>query len=175
VWEYLQQRNWDLRKLDRSALALFLIPVGLLAFMVYTHVAHGDLFSTFNSTKAVWGGEPSWPWLSFLNQFNRVGMPQLVPIAGFELAFSFLAILGIVGCFLSLRTSYAVLATFVILIAFSNVSLQSFCRYVTTVFPMYLLLAHFGRRSATHALVLIVSTIGMIYFTALFGMGKFIG
>lgn len=175
MWEYLQQRNWDVRELDRSFLALFLIPVGLLAFMVYTHVVHGDFFSTFNSTKTVWGGEPSWPWVSFFNQFNRLGMPQLVPIAGFELAFGFLAILGVAGCFFSLRTSYAVLATAVILIAFSNVSLQSFCRYVTTVFPMYILLAHFGRRNVVHVWVLMISTIGMIYFTALFGTGKFIG
>lgn len=175
AWEYLQQRNWDVRKLDRCFLVLILIPIGLLAYMVYTHVAYGDFFSTFNSTKAVWGGMPSWPWLSFLNQFTRLEVPQLVPIAGFELTFGVLALLGIAGCFFSLRTSYAVLATCIILIAFSNVSLQSFCRYVTTVFPMYLLLARLGTRGGVHAFIVIVSTMGMIYFTALFGMGKFIG
>ncbi|MGH2569464.1 MAG: mannosyltransferase family protein [Bacteroidota bacterium] len=175
TWEYCHQRRWDLRKIDRSALALLVVPLGLLAFMVYTYIAHDDFLSTFHSTRQIWGGKPSWPWVSFQNQIGRLGIPQLVPTAAFELLFALFAIGVLIGCFKYLRMSYALVAAVLVLVSFSNVSLQSFCRYLTTVFPMYLLLAQAGRRNGVHALIMIVSVAGMLFFTALFANGRFIG
>ena len=175
AWEYASQRSWRIRNIDRSVLALFLVPVGLLAFFAYTYVAYGDFLSTFHSTRKGWGGAPSWPWVSFHENIMRVENGIAVLISSLELLCAVIALGVVAASFRQLRTSYAILAAVLVLISFSNVSLQSFCRYLATVFPLYLLMAQAGTKRTVHAAIMIFSVAGAIFFTALFANGRFIG
>jgi hypothetical protein len=175
AWEYAQQRSWKVRSIDRSVAALALVPVGLLLYFCYTYVAFGDFLSTFHSTRKGWGGEPAWPWVSFEGNISRLvnDFSKLIPFL--ELLFAVVAVGMVVASFRYLRTSYAILAAMLVLISFSNISLQSFCRYLVTMFPLYLLMARAGRRTPVHTAIMVVSAAGLVFFTALFGNGKFIG
>ncbi len=175
AWEYAQQRSWKIRNIDRSAVALALVPAGLLLYFGYTYVVYGDFLSTFHSTRKGWGGQPAWPWVSFEGNISRLVHGYAVLIPALELVLATVAVGMVAASFRYLRTSYAILVAVLVLISFSNISLQSFCRYLVTMFPLYLLMARAGRRTPVHTAFMIVSAAGMVFITALFANGKFIG
>ena len=59
--EYMRQRGWRPSKIRWDALAVLLVPTGMLAYVFYLWRAMGDPLK-FVHVQAVWGRKPTWPW-----------------------------------------------------------------------------------------------------------------
>jgi hypothetical protein len=59
--EYLRQRDWRPSLIRWNALAVLLVPTGMLAYVFYLWQAFGDPLK-FLHVQALWGRKASWPW-----------------------------------------------------------------------------------------------------------------
>lgn len=134
-----EMQNW------LRALALVLVPCGLLAFMLYGQFYIGDFFATFHASKWGWGRQLSSPLRLLLYSV-------LHPIVGQPLNWNFW-LLNIVAAFAFLAVItwschrlpmiYTLYTTVTVLLPLSSNSLNSLARYYLLVFPAFMLLALF--------------------------------
>ncbi len=73
VIEYLRQREWRPNRVRWDALAILLVPTGVLAFMVYSAVQLGDALK-FMHIQAYWGRALSSPWKGIEGAFDHIAL-----------------------------------------------------------------------------------------------------
>lgn len=173
--EYMMQRDWDFKKIDRYALAIVLMPLGLLAYMLYTKLAFGDFFSLFVSSQKGWNREISWPWASFAEHLTRLGNGTAFPIFIYNVIFSFLALGLSLANFKFQRLSYAIMALALVLIPFSSNSLNAVPRYLIVVIPNFILLASIGERRRWDLVITSGSLLYLGFLTVLYANWWYVG
>ncbi|MDQ1729757.1 MAG: hypothetical protein QOD33_1882 [Pyrinomonadaceae bacterium] len=152
----------------RKLLALFLVPAGLLSFMLYLRGITGNAFA-FKGALAAWGRTSGF-FLMPLLAYLRHPLELVGPWNPHFLNFWAAAITIVAGLVLLRRREYA-LACYTllcVLVALSSVLLQSQARYAMVVFPTFLVLASWGRRQAVDTAVRTASLVLLSLMTALF-------
>lgn len=137
--EYLWQ-NWNCRTWWRPlfhprVLLFALVPLGFVSFLVLGYLKFGDPFAYVHAT-AVWGREVSTPWktlasLQWLPPFYR-SLFLTVLAAGL--------LLWITGFVLRIRASYLAYGMVLIGIYLCGASLEAIPRYLSIVFPLFIVL-----------------------------------
>ncbi len=166
-WEMYRPLR-SLRDLRKGFFALLLIPAGLVSFMIYLHFLTGNAFA-FKGAMAAWGRKAGF---FFTPLFDYLGHPaEIAAHWDFRLLnFSTVVLALACGCILLKRRQFA-LATYTlltVLVALSSALLQSQARYAMVVFPVYLVLATFGRRRLVDQSIRAVFTVLFALLTALF-------
>ena len=146
-------RNW------LRALALALVPCGLLAFMLYGRLDIGDLFATFHASKWGWGRQFSSPLRLLLYSALHPILEQPLNwnfwLLNIVAAFAFLAVIAW-SC-RRLPMIYTLYTAVTVLLPLSSNSLNSLARYYLLVFPAFMLLALFtckGEKPHLHAFLI---------------------
>ena len=136
----LAARSW---KNWLTALALALVPCGLLAFMIYGQIDIGDFFATFHASKWGWGRQITPPWRLLLYSLRHPILGQPLNWNFWTLnivaAFAFLAVILWAGR--RLPMIYTLYTAVTVLLPLSSNSLNSLARYYLLVFPAFMLLA----------------------------------
>ena len=119
--------------------------LGLAAWSVYLWVKFGDPL-LFLKVQAPWGRKLSAPWVPFQDA-------QLTPFAPFYRvwfqAWAYGAIMLLLGGFLlRLRPSYLLLAAAMLALNFSGRHLESIPRFLSVVFPLYMVIAWLVRKAS---------------------------
>lgn len=137
--EYLRQ-NWrpelGLKPLFDPRVLLFgIVPLGFASFLLIGYLKFGDPFAYVHAT-AVWGREFVSPMktldsLQWLPPFYR-SLFLTVLVAGL--------ILWVVGIVLAVRASYLVYAAILLTIYLCGASLEAIPRYLSVVFPLFIVL-----------------------------------
>lgn len=126
-----------------GALALVLVPGGLLAFMLYGQLDIGDFFATFHASKWGWGRQLSSPLRLLLYSLRHPILGQPLNwnfwLLNIVVAFAFLAV--ILWSFRRLPMIYTLYTAVAVLLPLSSNSLNSLARYYLLVFPAFMLLA----------------------------------
>lgn len=138
-----QKRGGNVRAFFRPHLFLLaLAPVGLVAYMLYLYVLRGDFFLPMHAQASGWGKTLTLPWVSFFwpRTFPSSHVPLYQTIGGAAI------ILTGAGFFLRLRATYLVYAVTSILFCLSWGTLEALPRYVSMVFPIYIVLALLSSR-----------------------------
>jgi len=158
----------DVRTWRKDALALLLVPVGLVAFMVYLHFLTGNALA-FKGAMAAWGRQAGFfvdPLIEYLRSPSEIAAHW-----NFKLV-NFLAVTLALACGVVLlkRRQYplAIFALLSLLVALSSALLQSQARYAMVVFPIYIVLADWGRRAKVDQLIRAVFVAVFALMTALF-------
>jgi Gpi18-like mannosyltransferase len=150
------------------------IPIGLISQMLFLERAFGDPI-TFWTTQ---------------ESFNRIGINPINALARdlepifkggafpwniiVDLSALAIAVTAAVMAFKPLGASYTVYTLLGVLIPLSG-GTGSLARYVVVLFPVFMMLAQWGKRSSVHRAALTVSLIGLIGLTALFANWVFVG
>ena len=139
---YWQQHR---KRLRVDVLKLLLIPLGLLAFMYYLDVITGDALA-FRRVLGSWGRQSGFflrPLLEYLKHPQDISLSWDFRLLNFSV--SVLAL--VCGVVLAKRREWALsLYTLAgIVIPLSSQLLQSHARYVMVVFPVFIVLAAWGR------------------------------
>lgn len=162
------QTHRPLRPLRKDILALLLVPLGLVSFMIYLKVTTGNPFA-FKDTMAVWGREGGFflrPLYDYLRHPGDIAVHW-----DFRLLNFLAAVLALVAGGVLLRRGQFALAVYTllsVLVALSSSLLQSQARYMTVVFPIFLVLAIWGRRPKVDRMVFAIFVVLFGLMTALF-------
>lgn len=168
-WE--QQRREKLWR--RELLSLLLVPLGLIAFMLYLRQLNGDPLS-FLKVQAAWGHKAGF----FLRPlFDYLMSPLEVSVRWDFRLLNFAAAVTALVCGLALlkrrQWSLSTYALVCIVAPLSSLVLQSISRYFLTIFPAFIMLALAGRsprvdqtiRAILLALLGIMTALFAVHFT----------
>lgn len=143
--EFVRQ-HWDAQTGIRSLitpriLLIALVPMGLGCFILYSHFAFGDWSAFFKAT-SVWGRTLTVPWVTL----GKLGTFE--PFYRWLFAGAVLAgiILWLLGLWLKVRASYMVFAALLLALYLCASSLEGIPRYLSVVFPFYIIAALLTRR-----------------------------
>jgi hypothetical protein len=123
-------------------LLLALVPVGLAAYLFYSYVQRGDLLLPLHAQASGWGKTLTLPWDSFL--WPRSFPPSHIPL--YRTIVGAAIILIGAGFFLRLRATYSVYAVASILFCLAWGTLEALPRYISIIFPIYIVLALLSSR-----------------------------
>jgi Gpi18-like mannosyltransferase len=162
VIEYGRRRAWSLRAVRPDALAILLIPGGLIAFSIFCWIRLGDPLA-FTHAQDEWGRATSLPWtgpahaLQTIYQhplLEQVTVHNLIDVVAGGLALLLLT-LCVVGRWRLPRDQtslvvYAAISLLIVLIspAAGYFPLMGMPRYVLELVPIFLLLARLGANRA---------------------------
>jgi hypothetical protein len=144
--EYLiqwQERGRSLRTLIKPHLLfLALVPVGLMAYLLHLYLQRGDFFLPMHAQASGWDKTWTWPWLSFFwpRHFPASHIPLYQTIVG-----SAVLLTG-AGFYLRLRSTYLIYLVVSVLFYLAWGSLEALPRYLSILFPLYLVLALLSSR-----------------------------
>jgi hypothetical protein len=181
AWEYAASRDWRWRRLRLDALALALIPCGLLIFMAWLWIAVGDPLGMFHAQDA-WQRTFEPPWQSFARATPLLlDQRQLLPAVrwgadfGADLLFLGLIALG----YRRIPTSELLFATAVWLLAVSyppatKWPLLSNARFMLEAFPCFFVLARLTSRRWLFVSIAVVFAIGLAVLTQYFLRDQYI-
>ncbi len=185
LYEYLAEREFAIRSVRRDVLLLSLIPVGILAFLLFRQFYIGDAFLV-ETYRLRWAVNASWPWSNIADSlaaiFNTGRFPALNPedtllrrifYNSFDLAcvglFLFLAIVS----FRRLRLSYGLYMVSVLFVVLMQnfrppYPIVALPRYVLVLFPGFMVLGAMVKNKTLHWAVVAFSTMLLALFTAMF-------
>ncbi len=150
--------------------AIALIPLGLLLYMGYLWVLGGDPLY-FSHVQVHWDRHLAAPWTSVINAFHKIAhspLPQTVANQTLELVFTALMIGVLVAGWRRLKPSYIAYMALSILVPLCTSSLMSMPRFALVLFPMFAILALWGRRPSVNNAILAFSLPLLGLFTVLF-------
>ena len=138
--EYLQQWRKSeptLRTLFRPPLFLLgLIPLGLVAFMVFCYFELGSFFASMHAHQAGWGQKLAYPWHAI------TGLDEFAPF--YRWLFVGALVVGgslfAAGFWLRIRLSYLVWIGVLIAFSLSWGTMTSSPRYLSIIFPLFIVL-----------------------------------
>lgn len=144
LWQYMADRRWNLRKIDGNLLWLGLVPLAAFAFFVSFYGTTGEWIAPILAQKA-WAKQFIWPWANLAidspvgtDSFYILRLSQI-----FLFAFTLLSIIILfrlsvpLGLFSLLQLAPQLLSG----------SFVSSIRYCGIVFPVFILLAIYGKRN----------------------------
>lgn len=155
VAEYLQQRDWKIKRLIRFCIGALIAPVGMVGFLLYLSSITNQTnlgFGYAESYGEIWKTWMTWPWVTLFDGisaavagsginpdwFSRVLVWQ-------DLVYTILGIIASVWCLRHSRLSTALLVTagmifFLMFHGPYGYALWSMPRHVLSLFPLYLML-----------------------------------
>lgn len=145
-----------IRRSPLTVVAIVIIPLGLISYMIYLNAAYGEPFA-FLQAQVNWGRSLSTPFTHSLSDiqgfFSAITSGQQVSIESlFNVPALVLALVVSVVVWWRLGTTYGLFTLASILIPIST-SMTSFVRYVGVIFPLYVVLALWGKRSVVHQII----------------------
>lgn len=161
------------RDVRRGAAALWpvaLIPLGLFAYMGYLWVLNGDPLY-FSHVQAHWNRHLAAPWTAIFNSFHKIAnatSSQTIANQLLELVFTALMIGVLVAGWRRLRPSFIAYMGLSILVPLCTSSLMSMPRFALVLFPMFAILALWGRRPSVNNAILAFSLPLLGLYTVLF-------
>ncbi|HEY3993804.1 MAG TPA: glycosyltransferase family 39 protein [Ktedonobacteraceae bacterium] len=136
-------KNW------LNALALALVPCGLLAFMLYGYIAINDFFATFHASAWGWRRHMSPPWRLLIYSLRNpvLGQPMNWNFWVLNIVTAFAGLAVIVWAWRRLPMIYTLYTAVMVLVPLSSSLLNSEGRYALLIFPAFILLATFTSKS----------------------------
>lgn len=168
--EWYAVSRTDLRAGLKHAWPVALIPLGLFAYMGYLWVLNGDPLY-FSHIQSHWNRHLAAPWTAVINSFHKIERatsPQTIANQVLELVFTALMVSVLAAGWRKLRPSYIAYMGLSILVPLSTSSLMSMPRFALVLFPMFVLLALWGRRPSVNNAILAFSLPLLGLFTVLF-------
>lgn len=157
--EYLNQKEFKKENIRKDILWIFVIGCGLLIYLILNYVTYGDPLKFLEIQSGHWGMHLSPPTTGFQNAWNILnwGDPNHQIHGGwFQIIFALLGLVLTIYAFFRIRLSYSIYALMTWLIVTSTSLMISVPRFILTIFPIFIVLAIFGRkRWANYAIIFI--------------------
>lgn len=159
------RRDWP------SLIAISLIPAGLFSYMVFLYRQFGDPVA-FSTTQSAWGRKSIGILGAIMRDFGgiatndfmhgRVWYQTILNITAF-----FVVVLVSIAIWKRLGTSYALYSLISVAIPMTSGS-GSMSRYALVVFPVFMMLAHWGRRAWLDRILMIGFSVVLGLLTTIF-------
>lgn len=170
--EYMSQREFTLRRIRIDAAALLIAPFCLGALLLYFQWRFGNALAVRDAQTA-WGdgwGSLSWPWQPYVALFDRDLAPKDIVDLIFGLGLLALAVLTV----RKLEPSYGWYAVVSYWFVTAWGTLESVPRYALAVFPIFIVLALYGRDRVFHHGYVVGATAFATLFMVLFSVWRWV-
>lgn len=190
---YLRERDWKLSRVRVDAVYLLLVPLGLFAYMLFLDISFGDPW-LFSSAQSFWSRGFTGPIGGVYYGFKAAfwGMDAIIstpdttywlPVTDLDprlwatydvinLLFTIPFLIFSVIAFWKLPLHYALYALLLMLMPLSypsSIPLMSMPRFILTIFPLFVLLAIWGReRQWVDQLITVASLVFLGLFVSKF-------
>jgi hypothetical protein len=168
--ELLRRRFTNTSSAIRILAGAALIPLGLASYMAWLWVLRGDPLY-FSHVQAHWHRHLAWPYASIWHSIHTIATERVAStVSGqvIELGFTALMIAVFFAGFRYLRPSLWAYMALSILVPMSTSSLMSMPRFALVLFPMFVILALWGKRPLVNSAILAFSLPLLGLFTVLF-------
>lgn len=176
LFEYLEQRNFEFKKIKLGFLWNFLIPTGLGIYMYYLKIKFGNPL-LFIFAQDSWGRNTSFSlksvWDTISNYFYEFFYPGSENFAYYlvkdlDLLFFLVFLILAIVIFFKLRMSYGLYMLLSLIVPLMTSSLMSINRFVLILFPAYIYLAKISKNQIMqYSIILLFFSLFAIY-TVLF-------
>jgi hypothetical protein len=174
LYLYLSSRSFDWKRIDRRCLGLFLVPTGLVAFMIHLYARTGNAFA-FSDIQYTWVNSAAAPFAAIAGALET---PRIIGHYGWNpemlsIAFTLSIIPVVVWAQASRRIplEYTLFAAVQLLVLVSRQSTLGNLRYLLGIFPYFLVLAVWGTSTKVFLFMLAIFTGALGLFLALFASG----
>lgn len=168
--EWFMTYRGDLKAGLKHLAPIAIIPIGLILYMAYLWVLNGDPLY-FSHVQSHWNRHFAAPWTAIINSFHKIAhatQSQTVANQVLELTFTALMIFVLLAGWKKLKPSYIAYMALSILIPMSTSSLMSMPRFALVLFPMFAILALWGKRPSINNAIVAFSLPLLGLFTVLF-------
>jgi hypothetical protein len=173
AWQTRRNREW------RAWLAPLITGLGALVFPIYVWFGLHQSPAAILAASTARGGRLTIPCLNLLEAAIRILHGQLIEENLIELIFTVLFIVLTIFIWKKLPRLYGVYSVTLMLLFVSRLGspqpLVSMARYILEIFPAFLLLAVWGRSPWANRLVLYLSLLGLLFFSAQFAIWGWVG
>jgi hypothetical protein len=173
AWQARENGNW------RAWLAPLITTLGALIFPIYVQVGLHQSPIAILTASTTRGGRLTIPGWNLFEATSRILKGQLVEENLIELFFTVLFIVLIIFLWKKLPRLYGIYSVTLMLFFLARLGspqpLVSMERYVLEIFPAFLLLADWGRPAWANRLVLYLSLLGLLFFSAQFAIWGWVG
>jgi len=150
---------------------IFLVPLGLLSYMIFLHIQFNDPVA-FSTVQSAWGREQIGPHAVLLRDVKLLLSGDFLRgeiwyHIALDLVPAIAVLASLIWMWRRLGESYAILSALSILIPLNSGS-QSLSRYVLVVFPFFMLLGYLGKHKLIDRSLMILFSVFLGIFTALF-------
>jgi len=163
-------RNW------LNALAIVLIPFGMVPFFIYSQIKTGDFLATIHNHHTGWGRHFEFPWQVLTDALQHPQAPN--PMNWNFWLLNIIVIFVFLGFTIwSLRRLpmiYSLYTLVMVIMPLSTASINSISRYYLVVFPAFMLLALWSnsdKRPARHSLVIALFAPLLAVFMIFYALG----
>jgi hypothetical protein len=176
VVEYMHQKKWKPRQVDRRIVWTFLAAAGFLIYLGINLQVTGDAFKFMEIEKTHWfntfdpveGLKAAYSW------GTTRAYPENLSIGIAPIVFAVYGLLIFaVAVYKRMRPSYLLYMFLTWGLAVSTSWWISVPRYVMAMFPMFILLGALTQKKAVNVAISAVFLVGLVYFTAIFAIGWF--
>ena len=159
--EYLSQNEYRIKGIKLNFLYLFLILIGLVAYLIINYITFGDPFAFLDAQREYWQKTLSPPWKGLMGAWNYIRWKDADPayrlmIGWAELLFAIFGLLCTIWAFIRLRASYGVYMLLTWTAATSTSFMLSVPRYTLSLFPIFILVALVARRIEIYYVITVV-------------------
>lgn len=173
AWQARKNGDW------RAWLAPLVTALGALIFPIYVWIGLHQSPAAILTASTTRGGRLTIPGWNLFVATSRILKGQLVEENLIELFFTVLFIILIIFLWKKLPRLYGVYSVTLMLFFLARLGspqpLVSMGRYVLEIFPAFLLLADWGRPAWANRLVLYLSLLGLLFFSAQFAIWGWVG
>jgi hypothetical protein len=170
AWQLGDRRGW---------LAPFLTGMGALIYPLYVWIGLGRSPLAILDALNARGGHLAFPGWNIIQAASRVLHGNLIEENIIELAFSILFIILTIFIWKKLPLIYGVYAATLMLLFLSRIGspqpLVSMARYVMEIFPAFLILGLWAQKPWVYRLILYLSWLGLVFFSAQFAIWGWVG
>lgn len=141
---WMAEKQLSYKRIGVQALALCLVPCGILIYLIVNKVVTGDWFTFLDIQKNNWGQSFGFFATNVKNAFMQILQRDVSFAVGISiptLAIFFLSSIALLMGIKHLSTSYILYGLVLLLISFSPTWLLSGPRYVFAVFPLFIITA----------------------------------
>ncbi len=151
AFEYLKSRNWKIQKINKDIAWFFFIPLGFFIFLISFYKATGTLFAPMLAQSA-WGKGFAMPWETLFKPM--IYFPFVTPFDSFfSVGFILLAIVALIKL---PSYSHGIYSLLLLLPPLMTGNLRSSIRYCAVVFPVFIVLALWGRKYSINQFITIL-------------------
>ena len=154
----------------KRGFAVIATGAGLLCFMAYLWVLHGDPLY-FSHVQINWDRKLAPPWESIRHAFHLIWTSHQSTVVSnqcLELAFTVFMIVILCSGLRVMRRSFAAYTALSILVPMSTSSLMSMPRFALVLFPLFIVMAVWGRRPNVNNAIVSFSLLLLGLFTVFF-------
>ncbi|MBN2536619.1 MAG: glycosyltransferase family 39 protein [Spirochaetales bacterium] len=172
--EYFHQRQWKLKDIKINIIWITLVPLGFCSYLIINYTIFGHPFQFLILQNEVWHKNLSLPILGFFNAIGSLGWKepsQIITSALAELVVTLFALGLIIWMIFKYRPLYVTYSWLTWLVVTSNSYWLSQPRYMLAIFPVFIIMAKWGKNKGVHYAILFLSILFYGTFAARYTQG----